>query len=85
MERTVIKDLTGGDVITARLMRQDYFDFKPQFTIIVSGNHKPRLRNVDEAIARRMVLIPFNVTIPKEERDLQMINKFKVEAGSILN
>ena len=65
-----LKAITGGDVITARLMRQDYFDFKPQFKLFISGNHKPSLKSVDEAIKRRFHLIPFTVTIPKEKRDL---------------
>jgi putative DNA primase/helicase len=59
-----IKLLTGGDRITARFMRQDFFEYVPQFKLVVAGNHKPGLRNVDEAIRRRLHLIPFTVTIP---------------------
>jgi P4 family phage/plasmid primase-like protien len=81
----VIKDLTGGDTITARLMRQDFFDFKPQFALIIAGNHQPRLKNVDESMVRRITLIPFRVTIPKEERDTTLGDKLKDEAGAILN
>ncbi len=81
----IIKDATGGDTITARYMRQDYFDFKPQFKLMIAGNHQPRMKNVDESMARRMVLIPFNVTIPKAERDLQLGEKLKAEAPAILN
>jgi putative DNA primase/helicase len=63
-----IKSLTGGDKIAARFMRQ-FFEYTPQFKLFITGNHKPSLRNVDEAIRRRMHLIPFNVTIPENERD----------------
>ena len=64
-----IKALTGGDPITARFMRQDFFTFIPQFKLFIAGNHKPGLRSVNEAIRRRLNLIPFIVTIPAAERD----------------
>ena len=59
-----IKTLTGGDRISARFMRQDFFEFLPQFKLWIAGNHKPHLRSVDEAIRRRFHLVPFTVTIP---------------------
>lgn len=80
----VLKDITGGDTISARLMRQDFFDFKPQFTPIIAGNHQPRLKNIDESMIRRMVMIDFGVTIPKEKRDPHLGDKLKSEAGQIL-
>jgi putative DNA primase/helicase len=79
-----IKALTGGDAITARFMRQDFFTFTPQFTLIVAGNHKPGLRNVDEAMRRRLHLVPFTVTIPEDLRDDQLAEKLKVEWPGIL-
>ncbi|WP_426954126.1 phage/plasmid primase, P4 family [Muricoccus radiodurans] len=54
-----IKALTGGDPITARFMRQDYFTFVPAFKLTISGNHKPALRNVDDAARRRFNVVPF--------------------------
>ena len=53
-------------------MRQDFFEYIPQFKLIIAGNHKPGLRSVDEAIRRRFHLIPFTVTIPPEERDPEL-------------
>jgi putative DNA primase/helicase len=79
-----IKQLTGGDPISARFMRQDFFDFTPQFKLFISGNHKPGLRTVDEAIRRRFHLIPFGVTIPKDRRDPDLADKLKAEAPGIL-
>jgi putative DNA primase/helicase len=79
-----IKTLTGGDPITARYMRQDFFTFTPQFKLMVAGNHKPSLRGVDEAIRRRLDLIPFTVTIPEKERDVDLFEKLKFEWGGIL-
>ena len=48
-----VKQLTGGDVVAARFMRQDFFEYRPQFKLVIAGNHKPSLRSVDEAIRRR--------------------------------
>lgn len=79
-----IKSLTGGDRIAARFMRQDFFEFDPQFTLLIAGNHKPGLRSVDEAIRRRFHLIPFTVTIPAAERDEQLADKLKDEWPGIL-
>ena len=55
-----IKALTGGDPIAARFMRQDFFEYSPQFKLLIVGNHKPGLRGVDEAMRRRMNLIPLH-------------------------
>jgi putative DNA primase/helicase len=79
-----IKALTGGEKITARFMRQDYFDYVPTFKLIVAGNHKPALHSVDEAIRRRLHVIPFDVTIPKENRDPSLAGKLKTEWPAIL-
>jgi putative DNA primase/helicase len=79
-----IKNLTGGDPISARFMHQDFFEFDPAFKLFIAGNHKPALRGVDEAIKSRMNLVPFTVTIPKEERDKELPEKLKAEWSSIL-
>jgi P4 family phage/plasmid primase-like protien len=79
-----IKALTGGDPISARFMKQDFFTFTPQFKLVIAGNHKPALRTVDEAIRRRLHLIPFQVTIPEDERDQQLAEKLKAEWPGIL-
>lgn len=79
-----IKQLTGGDKVSARFMRQDFFEFTPQFKLIIAGNHKPGLRSVDEAIRRRFHLLPFTVTIPPEERDPKLKDKLKDEWPGIL-
>src|SRR5262249_6176552 len=80
-----IKQLTGGDVITARFMQRDFFDFTPQFKLVITGNNKPGLRSVDEAIRRRIHLVPFTVTIPEERRDRQLDAKLKTEWPGVLN
>ena len=79
-----VKTLTGGDPISARFMRQDFFEFTPQFKLMIVGNHKPSLRSVNEAIRRRFHLIPFNVTIPEAERDPDLAEKLRAEWPGIL-
>jgi len=79
-----IKWMTGGERLTARLMRQDYSEFDPQFKVMVSGNHCPRLSSVGEAVRRRVHLIPFRVVIPAEERDQRLTEKLRKEWPSIL-
>jgi putative DNA primase/helicase len=80
-----VKSLTGGDRIAARFMRQDFFEFAPEFKLCVCGNHKPSLRAVDEAIRRRLHLVPFTVTIPTVERDTNLVEKLVPEWPGILN
>jgi putative DNA primase/helicase len=79
-----LKELTGGERIAARFMNKDFFEYLPHFKPHISGNHKPRLRSVGKAMRRRVNLIPFTVTIPEVERDLQLIAKLKDEWPGIL-
>ena len=83
-DESVIKDLTGGDKMTARFMRGDFFDFDPQLTLMIAGNNQPSFRGVDEAIRARVVLVPFTVTIPPEKRDKGLFDKLKAEGPAIL-
>ena len=77
-----LKSLTGGDPITARFMRRDFFTFTPAFKLTVSGNHKPGLKNVDAAARRRFNLAPFlhRPTTP----DKLLPEKLKAEWPGIL-
>jgi len=79
-----IKAITGGDKQTARFMRQDFFDFYPTFKLFIAGNHKPTLKNVDEAMRRRLLLVPFTVQIPLAERDIHLTEKLEAEWPAIL-
>lgn len=79
-----IKSVTGADEISARFMRGDYFEFRPAFKLFIAGNHKPSLRSVDEAIRRRLHLIPFAITIPPDQRDHDLGQKLRAEWGGIL-
>ena len=77
-----IKQMTGGDPITARFMRQDFFTFLPAFKLMIVGNHKPGLRNVDDAARRRFNLVPF--TRKPDSPDRQLEEKLRAEWPAIL-
>jgi putative DNA primase/helicase len=77
-----IKQLTGGDKITARFMRHDFFTYQPQFKLTIIGNHRPNLRNIDDAIRRRFNLAPFEFKPEKE--DTQLKEKLRAEWSGIL-
>ena len=66
-----IKALTGGEAISARFMRQDAFEFTPQLKLLISGNHAPNLVNVDEAMRRRLHVIPFTNTPSAPDKELE--------------
>lgn len=77
-----IKQMTGGDPITARFMRQDNFTFRPAFKLVIIGNHEPVLRNVDEAMRRRFNIIPFRHKPARVDRTLE--HRLTAEHGRIL-
>jgi len=79
-----IKMLTGGDPISARFMHRDFFTFSPKFKLIIAGNHKPKLVNVDEAMRARLHLVPFTVKIPREQRDPELEHKLAAEWPGIM-
>ena len=80
-----IKLLTGGETISARRMRRDNISFKPQFKLFITGNHKPRIASHNEAMARRIHLTPFEVTIPQHERDPKLGERLVEEWPGILS
>lgn len=73
----LIKQLTGGDPVTARKLYGEEFEFQPEFKLWVSTNHKPIIRGTDIGVWRRIHLIPFNVQIPESKVDRQL--KYKLE------
>lgn len=77
-----LKSLTGGDPISARFMRQDFFKYTPQFKLIIVGNHKPGLKTVDDAIRRRLHMVSFTNKPTVVDHDLS--DKLKAEWPAIL-
>jgi len=84
LAETLVKQLTGGDRISARFLYGEYFDFDPTFKIFLAVNHKPLISGGDNAIWRRIRLVPFDVTIPPEKRDPNLNRKLESELSGIL-
>lgn len=78
-----IKNLTGQDTITARFMRQDDFEFVPEFKLTIFGNNRPSLKDVDAAIMRRFLILPFDHQ--PSRRDPELAEKLKPEWPGILS
>lgn len=84
-DESVIKELTGGDTISARFLRKEFFEFKPAFKIWLAANHKPRIKEQSTGIWRRVRLVPFETQIAEEEADRDLIYKLEAELPGILN
>jgi putative DNA primase/helicase len=82
LNESLIKQLTGGvDQVKARFLFQDYFTYTPQFKVFLGTNHKPVIKDNDQAIWERIRLVPFVVQIPKEDRkkDFDAILQAEIE------
>jgi putative DNA primase/helicase len=84
LAENVIKQVTGGDTVTARFLYHEHFEYLPQFKLFLVANHKPVVVGTDEAIWRRIRLVPFTVTVPPEERDKELREKLLCELPGIL-
>jgi putative DNA primase/helicase len=84
LAESLVKQLTGGDRIKARRMRQDFWEFSPTHKVFMAVNHKPTVRGTDNAIWRRIRLIPFTETIPPAEQDKKLRGKLRTERAGIL-
>jgi len=79
-----IKQLTGGDPVSARFMRENFFTYRPQYKISLIGNHNPRLKNVDDAMRRRFNLVPFRNVVLKADQDKDLEQKLRAEGAGIM-
>jgi putative DNA primase/helicase len=84
LAESLMKQLTGGDAVKARRMRQDFFEFDQTWKIVLAANHKPAVRGQDHANWRRIKLVPWTVTIADDERDKDLPRKLKAERAGIL-
>lgn len=85
LAESLVKQMTGGDVMTARFLYGEFIEFVPKFKLFIAGNHKPTIRGRDQGIWRRINLIPFEVTIPPKQRDKRLSIKLRAELPGILN
>jgi putative DNA primase/helicase len=84
LAEALVKQLTGGDRITARYLYGEFFEFVPTFKLWLAVNHKPVVQGTDHAIWRRIRLLPFTVTIPDERQDKRLAEKLTAELPGIL-
>jgi len=84
LAESLIKDMTGGEPLTARFLHGEWFEFAPTLKLWLGTNHKPVIRGTDLAIWRRVRLIPFEVTIPESECDPLLLTRLIAEAPGIL-
>lgn len=82
-----IKLLTGGEKITANLMRQDPISFAPEFKLLFTGNHKPQLRSASEAMRRRFMLLDFDFkpATPDHELPQKLRNEYPAILRKLVN
>jgi putative DNA primase/helicase len=95
MAESLVKSLTGGDTISARRMRENFYEFQPTHKLFLAANHKPEIRGTDPAIWSRIKLVPFAVTFTADakdahpphvlEMDTDLGGKLKAEAPGILH
>jgi putative DNA primase/helicase len=86
LDEAQVKELTGGDRIKARRMREDFWEFDPSHLLWLHANHRPMIEGTDDGIWRRVLLIPFDVQIPTDERDPRLADRIiGDEAPGVLN
>lgn len=85
LAESMIKQMTGGDVVTARNLYENHFQYLPKYKLFIAGNHKPIIKGDDDGIWRRVHLIPFEVQIPEAQRDPKLPEKLRQELPGILN
>jgi putative DNA primase/helicase len=85
IDEMLLKQVTGGDTVTARFLYGEYFDFIPKFVLIFTANNLPQVKGVDEGIWRRIIVIPFLVQIPESEQNKSIKNALKREMPGIFN
>ena len=83
-DESLVKDLTGGDPIECRRMREDFWKFLPTHKLFIAGNHKPQVKGNDVGIWRRIRLVPWEVQIHEKEKDKEMPVKLRGELPGIL-
>jgi putative DNA primase/helicase len=83
-DEALVKRLTGNDPITARALYKEYVTFRPEGKIVIATNRVPKFDSSDVAFDSRVRLIPFDVSLPKEEQDRNLFDKLMLESEGIM-
>ena len=84
LNETLVKELTGGDRVRARRMREDFWEFEPTQKIFLATNHKPPIRDTTDSTWRRIKEIPFKVKMPDDKADKTVPQRLRAEYPGIL-
>lgn len=84
LAEAIVKQLTGGDTIKARRMRENFFDFRPTHKLWMAANHRPQVRGTDHAIWRRIRMIPFAAQVAEHDKDPALPERLERELAGIL-
>ncbi len=84
LDEAMVKSVTGGEPVNCCFKYGPWFEYQPLFTPWLSTNHRPRIRGTDDGIWRRLLLVPFTVSIPKQEQDHELGAKLWRERAGIL-
>ncbi|MGS3153318.1 phage/plasmid primase, P4 family, partial [Aeromonas sanarellii] len=86
MDENLVKAMTGDDVIVARApYAKKEMEFRPSFSLVMVGNHKPEIRDTSNGMWRRMLMLPFNASFTKAQLDPMLMEKLRAEMPGILN
>ena len=84
LKEGLIKRVTGGTMIPVRRLHKDFIEVMPQFTPVLSCNPRPEIRDMSEGLWRRILLVPWEIQIPKAEVDRKLSVRLRAEAAGVL-
>ncbi len=85
LDESIIKQVTGGDVVASRFLFKEYFEYVPKWKLFLAVNHLPHITGTDKGIWRRLKVIPFDVSFENQNKDVGLLKKLEMEISGILN